>query len=242
MGPAAYVRRIGRAAAVVFVVFAGAATEAHANTFGQRFLDTTAACCASTSELRGSRATVHTPALSEISQPAFTHFDSMVAADDNYAPQPNMLQAGVTREYALPAGPSCDKGSTAPTLYFFVEKATNGMYECYFTGYTTTASSAMHSVVRNADGIWRAYLNSNATGISHAWSRCGGNACRVRATGESSSASGSWPAKYAGAGNTLWQRFNGSWTTIQSSYTGRNSAAWTFFGPFPTGIWTIKFN
>lgn len=88
----------------------------------------------------------------------------MVAADDNAQSAIYGIQIGVTRETNYSEGPTCNKGAPEPRLYHFVEKPTSDVLECYFVAYTSTATSALLSVVRNADGLWRAYLNGNPTG------------------------------------------------------------------------------
>jgi hypothetical protein len=189
----------------------------------------------------GSRATILSPTLSESTLNSGDFLDSAVfgVADAN-----NGIQTGVTYEYQAPEGPSCNLGSSSRQLYYYVETASSGVFQCFSNGSATFATGHLQSVVLNTDGYWRAYLDGNSAGIRVSWnSICGVHACEVRAEGEElANKSGHWPAKFAGSGNTQWQRWTGStWFTIQSANEVPGSN-WTFGGPFPAGIWNITYS
>lgn len=203
------------------------------NSAAGRYLNTS--CCA----LKGSRATILSPLSSEGATQPNQFFDSAVYADNDDVNNGYLIQTGVTQVVFAPQGPSCQDNG----LYYFVEIMVANVAHCYYQGGAAYGTGHLHSVVRNADGYWRAYLDGVYTGVSNAWSRCGGDACLISAWGEElSGVNGHWEAKFAGSGNTPWQRWTGStWYTIQSSYSFAN-AYWTLSGPFPAGIWKAVYN
>jgi hypothetical protein len=214
-----------------------AADVAFANSQAYRYV--TSSCCT----LLGVRSTILTPNSQEaIILPGDWELSSAQANDGGASPQ-YLLQAGAVFEYAAPQDQSCNLGSSTPTLYYFVEKEVGGIYLCYQQGALAWSHTDLYSDVRGSDGIWRAYINSVYKGISVTWSNCGGNACIVSALGEKRTTnSGYWPAKFAGSGNTQWQRWTGStWSTIQQ-YQQHTDANWTWSGPFPTGVWSATYS
>lgn len=214
-----------------------AACVASANSQSYRYI--TSSCCT----LLGVRSTALTPNSQEaIILPGDWELTA-VQANDGGAPAQYLLQAGAVFEFAARQDQTCSLGSSTPTLYYFVEKEVGGLYLCYQQGALAWSHTDLYSVVRGSDGIWRGYINSTYKGISVAWSNCSGNACLISALGEKRTTnSGYWPAKFAGSGNTPWQRWTGStWFTIQQSQQHPESN-WTWSGPFPTGIWSTTYS
>jgi hypothetical protein len=221
----------------VALLWLAAAEVASANSQAYRYV--TSSCCT----LLGVRSTILTPNSQEaIILPGDWELSSAQANEGGASPQ-YLLQAGAVFEYAAPQDQTCSLGSSTPTLYYFVEKEVGGIYLCYQQGALAWSHTDLYSDVRGSDGIWRAYINSVYKGISVTWSNCGGNACIVSALGEKrTTSSGYWPAKFAGSGNTPWQRWTGStWSTIQQ-YQQHTDANWTWSGPFPTGIWSATYS
>ncbi len=193
-------------------------------------------CC---SPLRGSRATIWSPLSSE----AVISFKDFFVSSAFAEAADNLIQAGITYEYDAPQNPSCDLGSGAPSLYYFIEVEHDGANYCYNRGYAAFSDNHMHSVLRGSDGYWRAYRDGAYQEVRTMWSPCSGNACKIKAFAENRLGyNGSWQAKFAGSGYTPWQRHNGSdWVTVQASNWYRDPQ-WTESGPFPSGIWKFIYS
>jgi len=219
---------------VPILALAGVVGAAPAGAVQQAFRTVGSGCCV----LKGSRSTILAPRASEVSLPSGAFFDSAAEADDGS----DLLQTGLTYEFNAPEGPSCTYGNGAPALYVFVEKIKDGNAQCYNRGLLAWESNHLYSVYTNT-GTWVAALDGSVSSVTNTFDACSGNACQVTAFGEASSLfSGQWVAKFAGSGNTPWQRWTGtSWVTIQSSGIILNTG-WTNSGPFPGGIWTFTYS
>lgn len=190
---------------------------------------------------KGSRVTVDNPDSSQATVSSGDWILTSAYADDGVS---NLIQQGVTYEFKDPENPSCNLGSSSPTLYYFTEKEVNGAYSCYSNGSATFSTSHLQTVDRGSDGVWRAYRDGSATGISTTWSNCGGDACTLAAFAEEdTSKSGAWAAKYAGSGNTEWEWWNGSSWSVINSASNQAGTYWSGpSGPFPGGIWSFTYS
>lgn len=220
--------------AAAAVAFGSIVPAASATSQAARFV--TSSCCL----LQGSRATIWSPDSGEVALVSNDFFVTSAYADSGVD---DLMQTGITYEFNLPEGPSCDLGSGQRALYYFVEVESNGLFFCYNKGNAGFSVNRMHSVVRNADGYWRAYRDGVFMNIRTKWGAdCGGNACTVAAFAEEATfQAGSWPAKFAGSGQTPWQRWTGSsWFTVQQANL-KLDPFWSVGGPFPGGIWNLTY-
>lgn len=193
---------------------------------------------------KGSRVTVDNPDSSQATVTYGNDFVTSAEADDRGF-HPNLIQQGVTYEYGSPETPQCNLGSSTPKLYYFTEIIVSGFQACYTNGTATFSTSHLQTVVRGANGNWAAYRDGNPTGVTTNWApSCGGNACFLAAFAESFVlAPGKWSAKFAGAGNTTWQFWNGAaWNQINNATLYAPSPPWMASGPFPGGIWSLNYS
>lgn len=193
----------------------------------------------------GTRVAVDNPAGSErsISSGDFL-LTSVWATNGNGDGNERAVQQGVTYEYKDPEN-SCDKGASAPAMYYFVELDDYGVYTCYYESNAATTESHSQKVLEDSSGNWGGYLDGTYQGHSLSWSACGGNACGLYAFAEEdTSKAGLWHAKYAGSGNTPWQFYNGTiWGTINSGPAPVVGNYWSGpTGPFPGGIWSFVYS
>ena len=189
---------------------------------------------------KGSRVTISNPSSGESS---IAPPDFLLASAYADSGQTSGIQSGVTYEWGAPQASSCDLGSSGPALYYFVEVIQVGNYTCFQKGSAAFTAANLHSVVRGADGIWRAYRNGNYQSVQNSWTGCAGDACTISAFAEENrGAPGLFHAKFAGSGNTPWQFWNGSsWNTINSA-TLWLGTCWKASGPFPGGIWSLIYD
>jgi hypothetical protein len=189
---------------------------------------------------KGSRVTISNPSSGESSIALNDFLLGSAYADSGVS---SAIQAGVTYEWQAPQPVSCDLGSAAPTLYYFVEIIQVGNATCYQRGAAATTTANLHSVVRGTDGTWRAYRNGNFQHVQNSWTACAGDACTISAFAEElRAAPGLFHAKFAGPGNTTWQFWNGSvWNQINSASLFLGTC-FKSSGPFPGGIWSLIYD
>lgn len=169
-------------AALAFILAAPAAGVSQA----YRYLDTS--CC----QLKGSRATLLSPTLSETQVFSGDFFVTSAYADSGVD---DLIQTGVTYEFNASQGPSCNLGLYSRALYYFTEVIHNAVATCYNHGSASFSTSFLASVVRNDDGYWRSYKN----GVPTTSARSGTTAVATHASSRHSLKSGGGLPAVAGS-------------------------------------------
>jgi hypothetical protein len=164
---------------------------------------------------------------------------SVVAANGLFGTNGRAVEQGVNYEYQAGEGPSCNKGSSAPAMYNYVEIDDHDNYSCYYESDAASATSHVQKAEKDS-GYWGGYLDGNYQGHHISWTACNGNACYLQALGEDlSDKSGLWYAKFSGSGNTPWQFNNGTlWSTINDAGEYLDNPPWSKNETnFPNGLW-----
>lgn len=170
---------------------------------------------------------------------------SVVAANGQFGSSGRAVEQGVNYEYQAGEGPSCNKGSSSPAMYNYVELDDHGSYSCYYESDAASATSHVQKAEEDSSGYWGGYLDGTYQGHHISWTDCSGNACYLQALGEEAAdKSGLWYAKFSGSGNTPWQFNNGTlWSTISNAGEYLDNPPWSKNETnFPTGLWWYEYN
>ena len=145
--------------------------------------------------------------------------------------------------------PNCEQESLAYLSEIFDHNGTR----CYFLEYAAgTSTTHRHSIQRQSSPsiAYQVFLDGVAPGgqiITGTPSTTGnvglvGAGVEITRRTTSSDFGLRWDAQFAGNGNTLWQRWNGSlgWVTINQWTHQTNGGGWSFsLSSFPT-IWSVS--
>lgn len=152
---------------IATALLAGSIAVSGAGATSQASRYVTTSCCV----LKGSRSSIWSPNSSEPSLQPQDFFVSSAYVDTVPAGA-NSMQAGLTYEFQAPEAPSCNLGSSSRVLYHFVEVILNGAGSCYSKGTAAWSDVHLYSVIRNADGYWRAYKDGGYLEVRTTWSAC----------------------------------------------------------------------
>lgn len=204
-------------------------------------------CCGGAS-LQGSRATIRNPVFFNI--PAGTGALSSVSVEGNAdLAGGGLMQAGVKLSNDVGYHtPNCEQ----PELAYWAEVFDQNGTRCFLLGLPRRSTVHRFSIQRqNPNVYYQVFLDGVAPNgqVITGTPSTTGNVGIVGAGGEITYRTGTsiafvdWEGRFAGAGNTLWQRWNGTlgWVTIQAPTHVSNSGGWTIdTSSFPT-VWSVSF-
>lgn len=225
------------------LAFGSASTAYAGNSFGRENLVTP--CCGGAA-LQGVRSSITQPSSEIVPNGEFAL--SSVASQQYASGTGYFLQAAVVYNNGL----TIDNSTCTETgLFYFAETSDGTTATCYFIGYASSYSSAVHkySLLKDSStsNNWTVYFDGVLPG-GRTISEPIGNAQLISGGGEIAYCSicdpsgVTWVSTFAGSGNTPFQRYNFStgWYTVQSFNNTNFNSGWSAdLTNFPTS-WTVS--